>query len=155
MSSSVSRIFDIESIYKDIESLLTGNVIGEDNKKQKVEDSALINEKGVVLVMSIIKSHVNKNVYLSHVDNEFINQKCVDIFYDVYINLIEDLDTYGIKSIEHVNLICETIDTSIYTSMRRAFMGVERTKYYDSMTEQYRHNEGAGGLGGLRLGGSG
>jgi hypothetical protein len=145
------RIFEVDNIHRDVETLLTGNVIGEDNKKRPVVDSALINEKGVVLVMSIIKSHVNKNIYLSDIDNDFINQKCVDIFYDLYINLIEDMDTYNIRSIEHISLICETIDTCIYTSLRRALLGAERKKYYDSMTEKYNHSD-TGNLGGLNLG---
>ena len=96
------RIYEVDSIYKDVESLLTGNVIGEDNRKKFVENSALINERGVVMVMTIIKSHVNKNVYLSIIDNEFINTKCADIYYDIYVTLIEDLDMYNIQSIEHV-----------------------------------------------------
>lgn len=146
------RIFEAESIYRDIEVLLTGNILGEDNKKRKIEKSALINEAGVVLVMSIIKSHVNKNVYLSKVDNEFINQKCVDIFTELYINLIEKMDDYEINSIEHVMLICETIDTCVYTSLRRADMGEERKKYYDSMTETWRGGD-SNTSGGLSLGG--
>lgn len=146
------RIFEAESIYKDIEVLLTGNILGEDNKKRKIENSALINEAGVVLVMSIIKSHVNKNVYLSKVDNDFINQKCIDIFTELYINLIEKMDDYSINSIEHVMLICETIDTCVYTALRRADMGEERKKYYDSMTETWRSGD-SNTSGGLSLGG--
>lgn len=151
MSDSMNeRIFEVDSIYKDIESLLTGNVIGEDNRKKFVENSALINERGVVMVMTIIKSHVNKNVYLSIIDNDFINIKCADLYYDLYVTLIEDLDMYNIQSIEHVDIICEIIDTCIYTALRRAFLGEERTKYYNSMTEKHSINDSSAG--GLNLG---
>lgn len=145
------RIFEVDSIYKDVESLLTGNVVGEDNRKKFVDNSALINERGVVMVMTIIKSHVNKNVYLSTIDNDFINIKCADVFFETYVSLIEDMDAYNIKSIEHINIICEIIDTCIYTALRRAYMGEERSKYYGSMTERYSQTEGGVG-GGLNLG---
>lgn len=139
------RIFEVDSIYKDIESLLTGNVIGEDNRRKEVPNSQLINQKGVVMIMTIIKSHVNKNVFLSTIDNGFINDKSCNIYYDIYVNLIEDLDYYDIKSLEHVNIICEIVDTCLYTSMRRALLGEEREKYYNSMKEEHKLTEGIGG----------
>lgn len=137
----VESVFEIDTIHRDVEHLLTGYVISEDNKKVKREGSELINEKGVVMVMSIIKSHVNKNIYLSQINSYFIDQKCVDIYTDLYISLVIDMKEYEIKSREHINLICHIVDSCIYASLKRAENGVERTKYYGSMTTNYHVND--------------
>lgn len=137
----VESVFEIDSIHRDIENLLTGMIIDENNKRVERKGSALINERGVILIMSIIKSHVNKNIYLSQVTSHFIDTKCVDIYTDLYISLIIDMELYEIKSREHVNMICEIVDSSIYASLKRAEGGVERTKYYGSMTTNYHVND--------------
>ena len=142
-------IFDIERLLKEIELTLSGKVIDENGVERHYDEKArYLNEEGVMKVMTVVRAHVNKNVYLSEIDQLFINRKCAQIYANLYTLLAMNMDKYGVRSLTDINLITEIVDTAIYTALMRAKNGAEAKRFYKSITQNVHisANQERGGI---------
>ena len=145
-------VFDMDDTHKNIERTLGGMVEQEKGKWVRKDDSALLSEDGVIKVMSILKTHINKNVSLSDLTVQFIRRKRIVIYAALYMNLHKNKKGYGIQDAASIKMIIECIDTALYASMRQALDGTTSRRFYSSLNQQVNlgnREQGSQGMQGL------
>ena len=135
----VEYVFDFEKTLKELELILSGRVIDEEHAFDRVasERARYLNDEGVLRVMTIVRSHVNMNTCMSDLSQEYINQKCANIFTNLYVLLHTNRDAYGIRATTEIKIICDIVDSAVYASLMRGKDGQEAIKYYRSMQQRY------------------
>jgi len=145
-------IFDMDEVHKNIERTLGGMVEIEKGKWIRKEESALLSEDGVIKIMSILKTHINKNISLSDFTVQFIRRKRIVIYKSLYMNLHKNKKGFGIQDAASISMIIESIDTALYASMRQALDGTTSRRFYSSLNQQVNlgdRNQPQQGMAGL------
>jgi hypothetical protein len=147
--SKIDLIFNMDDVLKNIERTLGG--MSEEKKGEWIrrDESAFLSQDGVLKIMSIMKTHLNKTIYLSDLTPQFIRRKRIAIFTALYINLHKNKKAFGIQDIASIRLILECIDTSIYASLRQGLDGSTSRRYYATVHQNIlmgqRGGDGQGG----------
>ena len=128
-------VFDMDEVHKNIERTLGGMVEISKGQWVRKADAALLSEDGVIKIMSILKTHINKNVSLSDLTVQFIRRKRISLYKAVYMNLLKNKDEYGVKDFASISMILECIDTAVYSSLRQGLDGATSRRYYNSLTQ--------------------
>jgi hypothetical protein len=142
----------MDETHKNIERTLGGMVEVEKGRWERREASALLSQDGVIKVMSILKTHINKNVSLSDLTVQFIRRKRIVIYAALYMNLHKNKAGYGIQDAASIKMIIECIDTAMYASMRQALDGTTSRRFYSSLSQQVNmgnRDQNSGGMQGL------
>lgn len=145
-------IFDMSEVHKNIERTLGGMVEVEKGRWERREDSALLSQDGVIKIMSILKTHINKNISLSDLTVQFIRRKRIVIYKSLYMNLHKNKKGFGIQDTASISMIIESIDTALYAAMRQALDGTTSRRFYSSLQQNVRvgnQDQGSGGMTGL------
>lgn len=141
VSNPSGTLLITEDILRNIEYTLGGYIINEKGDKVKVANAAYLNDEGVVKVMSVLRSHVDRNIYLSQFDKKFIVYKSMRLYFFLYKMLIRNRNDFEIRSTDDIQLILECIDTAVVSAMFHALLGKEGEMHYGSLSQQAMINQ--------------
>lgn len=126
---------DISKTKSDISHWLNGDTPEEDNKgkvkweKNEKDEYRVLNEFGRREVMRIVNMYLTKDVILSNLREEKINQICQDIGEELNDLFFEKYDEIGLDSdsrLKNYSSIIVTVVHIIYITLMRAEGGKER-----------------------------
>jgi hypothetical protein len=138
-------VFETDEIMKTLERTLGGYVEKEKGVWHKNEDAAYLNELGVIKIMSIVKTHMNKNVYLSNLSKDFIRDKRCDLWYAIFMEIGANMELFQVRDEYALKIICECVDTVVYSSIRTGIDGVTSIRYFTSLRQSVIMSDGKGG----------
>ncbi len=117
-----------EETIQDIENNLRGvDWDAQRNKWHKVR-TPLLNDEGINSIMTnIVKPVVCKEILLSHLEEQYIDNMAVQFEDNLSDLLFANFDNFELKSKQNMNNIVDWIGNMIYCSLRRALKGGERT----------------------------
>lgn len=110
-----------EDIIIEIEHLLRGDEYDEENNKwHNIPENRHMNELGIKRVSSVLKSHLNKNDFLSKYEEERILKKCKLCVYNLAELFVNEGDKYEMKMEEYDLLLWQIIMPNVESAIRRA-----------------------------------
>lgn len=118
--------YELDDVLSDIENFLRGRVQNPETGKYRKAYEALMTDEGINHVMSDLKFHLHKGVFLSNLGKADIERKMRDYMREL-VNWI--YLTHEKYKIDYSNMgrICENIDTCIFTALMKPLDDKERT----------------------------
>lgn len=127
---------DLKKDLDEIEHLLRGEKMVKDEegewvwKASQVESNRPFNEKGVAMIMNIIKFYLNRNTLLANYEQDIINEKMEDFSNELTNLIFTKYDEMGMNTPEKrkmYDMMVLAITDSIHSAYQRAWNGGERT----------------------------
>lgn len=111
----------IDDIIIEIEHLLRGDVYDETQEKwNEMKEFKHMNELGIKRISSTLKTHLNRNTFLTRFDDDRINKKCI-LVADVIAELfVLEGEKYEMKEEEWDTVLWNTIMPNVEAAIRRA-----------------------------------
>lgn len=130
-----------ETILASVERNLSGIVIRTDNKTGeprpiKIKGAELINEKGRRYILTTMQRYIDKDNKISIIDKEDLQKFLLYIGSNVVDNIVDNFDTYEIKSYSDADEIVDIIIHAADMSFRRSLAGTELEYAYTDRTSQ-------------------
>jgi len=139
---------DPEDYISNIYNILAGVTYIEDEKGRIIpivnKEEAQLNEKGIRLVMNLLKFHVHKGIVLSDYDPKEIAKIVQTLHKKLSRDLILGWKEYGAKSPTNAEDIAFEVATNIQSAFKRAKEGntFERMSKSHLVTESVQKKEG-------------
>ena len=115
--------------YTDIITQIQHNLRGEiyDSEKDRWVETGIryMNEQGIGAISLILTQYINKNTFLSNLDNDIILEIVRNVNYDIKNTILVNQEKFEIKG-EDRSIITNAIVTAIYESLRRAYQEGEK-----------------------------
>lgn len=110
---------DIQSFNELISFLETNKIIYRFEKK---EPHRMINDTGLRVITTRLRTYLNKNVILSNLSDEMILKMALENALETSKLIFMAHDKYGIKK-ENFSTVLRILDTNVYTALMRAKFG--------------------------------
>lgn len=126
MDSNVLLIqLENDNVLADIEHHLRGEVFDSKKGEWILRHGAepLINELGIHTLMSIARSHIDKNIHLSKFTEQQIYKVMKDLEIDIIWNIRNNWDRFGIRK-ANVDFIIDIVTNPIFAAFKRAEDGI-------------------------------
>lgn len=130
---NISSIFEIdnEPIVDQLANYLRGKHLVENEwrfiDEENPSSHRIMNEKGIVNVVTLLRPHVNKLVILSELMLEEIYVICRDVRFALIRLFAEHYEEFDINPTKaNMSVLLTTLDNAIFATVKRAFRGGER-----------------------------
>ena len=127
---------DLKDILYEVENILKGKVpeyaINKIDGRVVINDfrqldKPLLNDKGVSWVMLNLYSRLNKGIFMSNYDEDQINDRAMRCKQIIIDGLFENKEEFNVKTISDYFTIIGIIDDNVFSALRRALRGDEKT----------------------------
>lgn len=128
---------DPEDTIDEICHFLNGDSWDNEEEKWVVNrnpDLMLVNSRGIRAIETKLRSVLNKNVVLSNLEEEMINQIAMNSAINMIKLIYTSHDQFAIDK-KNFDLVIEIIDNNVYSALRRAARGL--TLNHLSTTQRY------------------
>lgn len=124
---------------------LRGEAWDESSRTWELVGEAIMNEKGIRAVISTLRFYVNKIVFLSDLENEYIFEMMRTLADDLTQLLFNNGEQFEIDwSKSYQNNVVNNITSLVFSATRKAYMEGERKFLQTSTRELRRVDEGYG-----------
>jgi len=159
---SIAYQIDCDEIIESVALHLKGQIKVFDKKTQKMQiiddphSKALINERGVSRVVTILRSHINKVFILSDLEDEDIRAITSSLSSILIDELYFNWEEFGITSYPSGSIVIDVVVNTVYATLRKAYRGgyldaiktIQRVHDVQTINTSERAPD-KGGLGGL------
>jgi len=120
---------DSNEIIEEIEHILKGELMHYNSKtgsmewEKKKHIKALINERGINGIISILKSRLTKIFILSDFDEDKIVNMTINIGQNVIDELYFNWEEYEIPSTSAASIVLNMVTDTVYATLRKGYLG--------------------------------
>jgi hypothetical protein len=135
---------DPDDVFNIVERSLRGQQISMDGTRYVKTAKPLCNNFGVATIMRELRALVNKNVILSNLRSQEINNRMRAIMKS-FVNLLKSsYKEFGVESKWQLNEIVQIFESNVFCTFKRAEGGIERKIRRDKyrLTENMNNNSG-------------
>jgi len=129
---------DPYQILMELQHDLRGEIWDIQQSKWVQAGEKLLNDKGINTIIALCKTIINKNAFLSNLNEEEINFIVLDLANDLTISLFVNSDEWELESEKgYQNLIIDKVRVYMYLGLKRAWNQGERN-FIKSMEQTVR-----------------